>query len=92
VTLPLVAPGLVAAACLTFALTLGELGATLLVAAPGRGTLTMRIYTFLHFGASDRVAALCLLMVLAALLLGLAAMAALAVAARAPASPGAEEA
>jgi iron(III) transport system permease protein len=78
VTLPLMAPGLAAGACLTFALTLGELGATLLVAPAGRETLTMRIYNFLHSGASDRVAALCLVMVLAALAAGGLALVALA--------------
>ena len=46
VALPLMAPGLFAGACLTFALTMGELGATL-VAPAGRETLTMRIYNFL---------------------------------------------
>lgn len=80
VTLPLMAPGLFAAVCITFALTLGELGATLLVAPAGRATLTMRIFTFLHNGASDRVAALCLVMVVAALgagLLGILALGAM---------------
>ncbi len=64
VRVPLVAPGLLAAAGVVFALTLGELGATLLVAPPGHGTLTIRIYNYLHYGASDAVAGLCLVMVL----------------------------
>jgi iron(III) transport system permease protein len=74
VRLPLLLPGLLAAACVAFALTLGELGATLLVAAPGDQTLTMRIYNYLHFGASDAVAGLCLAMALAAIAAGLLAM------------------
>jgi len=60
--LPLLAPGILAAAGIIFALTLGELGATLLVTPPGQATLTMRIYNFLHYGASDTVAGLCLMM------------------------------
>ena len=55
-------PGILAAAGIAFALTTGELGATLLVAPPGKATLTMRIYNFLHYGASDAVAGLCLMM------------------------------
>jgi len=70
VRLPMLAPGLIAAAGLVFALTLGELGATLLVAPPGQGTLTIRIYNYLHFGASDAVAGLCLLMMVATVATG----------------------
>jgi iron(III) transport system permease protein len=77
VRLPLLAPGLLAAACVAFALTLGELGATLLVTAPGDQTLTMRIYNYLHYGASDAVAGLCLAMALAAIAAGLLAALAL---------------
>jgi len=65
VRLPLMAPGLLAAAGITFALTAGELGATLIVAPPGLGTLTMRIYNYLHYGSTGQVAGLCLIMVLA---------------------------
>jgi iron(III) transport system permease protein len=62
VRLPMLAPGLLAAASLCFALTLGELGATLIVAPPGMATLTMRLYNLLHYGATDMVAGLCLVM------------------------------
>ncbi len=61
VTLPLLRPGLLAAAGAVFALTLGELGATLVVTPPGMATLSLRIYNYLHYGASDAVASLCLL-------------------------------
>jgi len=77
IRLPMLAPGLLAAAGLVFALTLGELGATLIVAPPGQATLTLRIYNYLHYGASDTVAGLCLLMVAAALAAGCLAVAAL---------------
>lgn len=78
VNLPLLAPGLLAAASIAFVLSAGELGATLIVAPPGRATLTMRIYNFMHYGASDIVAGLCLMMTLVALGLGMLAVLALA--------------
>ena len=77
VWLPMLAPGLLAAAGIVFALTTGELGATLLVAPPGHATLTMRIYNFLHYGASDTVAGLCLMMAVLTLIAGTAAVLAL---------------
>ncbi|MBN2147563.1 MAG: iron ABC transporter permease [Anaerolineales bacterium] len=74
--LPLLAPGMLAAAGFVFALTLGELGATLIVVPPGQSTITLRIYNYLHYGASETVAGLCLAMVITALASGgLAALA-----------------
>jgi len=71
--LPMAAPGLVAAAAVVCALTLGELGATLIVAPPGRATVTMRVYNLLHYGATDQVAGLCLMIALATLAAALVA-------------------
>lgn len=75
VEIPLLAPGLVVAAAVVSALALGELPATLLVVPPGGGTLALRIYNYLHYGASGSVAALSLVlasgMILAASLAGL---------------------
>ncbi len=70
VRLPMLAPGVLAASAVVFALTAGELGATLIVAPPGQATLTMRIYNYLHYGASSVVAGLCLMMVVSALVAG----------------------
>jgi len=70
VHLPMLAPGLLAAGAVVFCLTLGELSATLLVAAPGHPTLSMRIYNYLHYGASDTVAGLTLAMTALVLTLG----------------------
>ncbi len=67
VSLPLVLPGLVVAGAVCFSMAMGELGATLLVAPPGRATLIMRLYNLLHYGASRDVASLCLLLSLSAL-------------------------
>ncbi|MBN1264129.1 MAG: iron ABC transporter permease [Anaerolineales bacterium] len=72
IDIPLYLPGIVAAAALVFVLTIGELGATLIVSPPGRGTLTMRIYNYLHYGASDTVAGLCLAITVITVLFSLA--------------------
>jgi iron(III) transport system permease protein len=69
--------GLTASGCLVFILSAGELGATLIVTPPGRGTITMKIYNYLHYGASDTVASLCLIMLVVSVLAGLAAFYAL---------------
>ncbi len=61
IRLPLLAPGLVVSAGILAALTLAELGATLIVAPPGHATITMRIYNYLHYGSSSDVAGLCLM-------------------------------
>ena len=66
VYLPMLAPGLLAAASLVAALSAGELAATLIVAPPGHATLAMRIYNYLHYGASSSVASLCLAMAIMA--------------------------
>ena len=67
---PLLAPGFLTAALFVFALTMGELGATLIVAPAGKATLTMRIYNYLHYGSSEMVAGLCLLITIATLGIG----------------------
>ncbi len=62
VYLPLILPGICIAAAFIFAFGIGELGATLLVIPPGLSTLTIRLYNYLHYGSSESVAALGLLM------------------------------
>lgn len=79
IQIPLLAPGLLAAAGIVFSLTLGELSATLLVAPPGRPTLTMRIYNYLHYGASGTVAGLTLVLTGLVLAFGLLVAAGLAI-------------
>ena len=69
VKLPLQKYGLAAAAATLLAFSVGELGSTLLVVPPGSETLTIRIFNYLHYGGSEEVAGLCLLMV--ALMMGL---------------------
>jgi len=65
VALPLRWPAVVAAACMSLIVAMSDLAATLLVAPPGVATLSMRIFGLLHYGAEDRVAALCLALGLA---------------------------
>lgn len=60
VRLPLMAPYIAASILIVFSLIACELGATLLVVPPGNATLTLKIYNYLHYGASDTVALLCL--------------------------------
>ncbi|OGO14944.1 MAG: hypothetical protein A2Z14_16995 [Chloroflexi bacterium RBG_16_48_8] len=78
IRLPLLIPGMLGTAGILFVLTTGELGAALLVAPPGQATLTMRIFNFLHYGASNTVAGLGLTMTVAVLLFGSMAACALA--------------
>lgn len=52
--------GWLAAALVVGALSLGELGATLLVVPPGQSTLALRLYSYLHYGASPSVGGLAL--------------------------------
>lgn len=47
-----------------------ELDATLLVAPPGLETLSMHVFNLLHYGITDRVAALCLALYVFSMLVG----------------------
>jgi len=76
VRLPLYVPGLLVAAGILAALTLAELGATLVVAPPGYGTITLRIYNYLHYGAAGEVAGLCLIITILSLIVGVCTVAA----------------
>jgi len=48
---------------LVIIISLGELGGTLMVIPPGKSTLTVTIYNYLHYGSSDIVSALCLFVI-----------------------------
>ncbi len=58
------APGYVTAFVTVFALSLGEVGATLMVLPPGRSSFAVRTFNYLHYGASEAVAGSCLLLAL----------------------------
>jgi iron(III) transport system permease protein len=85
--LPLLAPGLVVSAGILAALTLAELGATLIVSPPGHTTITMRIYNYLHYGSSSDVAGLCLIVTLLILVVCTATILALRLISRSPDIP-----
>lgn len=64
IAVPLCLPGLVAAWLVAFAYSVGELSATVLVVPPGTPPLSVRLLSLLHYGVEDRVAAICLVLVL----------------------------
>jgi iron(III) transport system permease protein len=66
VTLPLLTPTILATWLITFIFSLGELGASLLVVPPGQSTLPVIIYNLLHYGATDSVAAMSLIIIFTA--------------------------
>jgi len=45
-------------------LCIGELAATIMVLPPGKSTLTVTIYNYLHYGSTETAALLCLMMML----------------------------
>ncbi|MEW6367472.1 MAG: hypothetical protein AB1714_22825 [Acidobacteriota bacterium] len=67
---PILSPALRVSAGIVIAFSLCELGASILVAPPGRPPLAVRLYNLLHYGASDQVAALCLALMGAAFIVG----------------------
>lgn len=72
VVLPRQRAALAVAWLVSFAWSLGELDASLLVAPPGVQTLSLHIFGLLHFGVEDQVAGICLaIYLLAQILTGL---------------------
>ncbi|MGE5329225.1 MAG: ABC transporter permease [Deltaproteobacteria bacterium] len=69
--LPMILPGLIAGFFFVFTLAIGELGATLIVAPPGKTTLTMKIYNYLHYGGTETIAGLCLAVVILTMVSGI---------------------
>ena len=70
ILLPLTKRGILIAFFIGFVLSLGDLGVTLLIIPPGLSTIPIKIYNYMHYGAEERVAALCLTLVVLQLLLG----------------------
>lgn len=65
---PLAGPSLAAAWLVAFALSLGELAATVLVVPPGTPPLAVRLWSLTHYGVEDRVAAIGLVLAAGSLL------------------------
>jgi iron(III) transport system permease protein len=59
--------GLIAAWIISFIFCMRELGATLLIVPPGKATLSVRIYSLMHYGAGNLVAALCIILIVISL-------------------------
>jgi iron(III) transport system permease protein len=64
IRLPLAAPGYAAAAAIVFLISMGEVGSALLLCPPGKGALSVKIYNYLHYGATETVAGFCLILAL----------------------------
>lgn len=71
IRLPILLPGLLAGFFFVFTLVIGELGSTLIVAPPGKTTLTMKIYNYLHYGGTETIAGLCLAVVILTMTAGI---------------------
>jgi len=56
--LPVMLPSLLISATVIFVLSLGEIGATLLVIPPGSSTLTIKLYNYMHYGSGASVSGL----------------------------------
>lgn len=64
ILLPAYRPAILGAGALVFLLTLGEEGITLVLMPPGYETMAVKVYNYLHYGASELVSGFCLLTVL----------------------------
>lgn len=64
ITLPLLAPGIVAGALLAFTLSLDDFVITFFVAGPGSTTLPVQVYSMIRFGVTPEVNAISTLMFL----------------------------
>lgn len=62
ITFRLVSPEVSAALFICFILCMGELGATLLVIPPGKATIPISIYNYMHYGSYEITSALCIIL------------------------------
>lgn len=72
IKIPLFIKGILASAIFIFVFSAQELGACLMVVPPGKGTITMKIYNYMHYGSTGKVASLCLFMTAISLVCGAA--------------------
>jgi iron(III) transport system permease protein len=70
IVLPMRWPVVAVAWLVAFAVSLGDLAASILVVPPGLATLSIRVFDLLHAGVDDRVAGICLFVVGAMLAIG----------------------
>ena len=69
IELPLLGRAILTAWCVVCVFSLGELSTTLLVIPPGKGTISLKIYTLMHYGAGPLVAALSIILIGCSLLM-----------------------
>ena len=62
ITIPLMRPGIVAVWLVCFILSLRELETAVLLCPPGGATLSVRIFSLLHYGFNELVSALCVML------------------------------
>ena len=82
IELPSCRSALAAAALVTAVLSLGEVGGSIIVAPPGLQPLSVRIQILAHWGVENSLAGICLVLLVAALLVAVAALATLGKTAR----------
>lgn len=70
IKIPLFIRSILSSLVLVFVFSVQELGASLMVVPPGKGTITMKIYNYMHYGATGKVASLCLFMTIISLIGG----------------------
>jgi ABC-type Fe3+ transport system permease subunit len=70
IVLPLAMPGIIAGFFIGFVLSLFNLGTVLLIVPPGKGTLPITIYNFMHYGAMEVVYAQSLILIAIAITCG----------------------
>jgi iron(III) transport system permease protein len=68
IVLPVILPGFLSAFVIAFILSLGELGASLIVQPPDWSTVQIRIFNMIHFARDEEVAALCVMLIAAVVL------------------------
>jgi len=64
ILVPVYRPAIIGAGALVFLLTLGEEGIGLILMPPGYETLAVKVYNYLHYGASELVSGFCLITIL----------------------------
>ncbi|MCK9912014.1 ABC transporter permease subunit, partial [Microbacteriaceae bacterium K1510] len=67
VTLPVIAPGVVASALLAFTLSIDDVVISFFVAGPASATLPLKIFSMVKFGVTPEINALSTLMLLVTL-------------------------
>jgi iron(III) transport system permease protein len=74
VTLPLIAPALIAGWIVLFLLSVGEMSMSVLVQRPGQGLLSVALLNLMHYGRDDTLSACCLALMLLVLACSAAAV------------------